>query len=113
LLRIFAIGVLGFNAIAARAEMSALDILQHFYRATGGSAWQRFEECDSAGTVVVLQKTGTIRYLEDLHSGGNRTDIEISALDIKQANGRTGIRIQQEIFSSPLRTIPSAPTTAI
>jgi len=91
LLRIFAIGVLGFNAIAARAEMSALDILQHFYRATGGSAWQRFEECDSAGTVVVLQKTGTIRYLEDLHSG-NRTDIEISALDIKQANGTDPIQ---------------------
>jgi hypothetical protein len=87
LLRIFAIVGLGFSAIAAKAEMSAQDILQHFYLATGGSAWQRFEECDSTGTVAFLQKTGTIRYIENLHSGGNRADIEISALDIKQANG--------------------------
>lgn len=87
LLRIFAILVLGFNAIAAKAEMSAQDILQRFYQATGGSAWQRFEACDSLGTVAFSQKTGTIRYIENLHSGGNRADIEISALDIKQANG--------------------------
>jgi Aspartyl protease/PDZ domain len=87
LLRIFAILVLGFNAIAAKAEMSAQDILQRFYQATGGSAWQRFEACNSLGTVAFLQKTGTIRYIENLHSGGNRADIEISALDIKQANG--------------------------
>jgi hypothetical protein len=73
LLRTFAIVVLGFNAIAAKAEISAQDMLQHFYRATGGSAWQRFEECDSAGTVAFLQKTGTIRYFENLHSGGNRS----------------------------------------
>jgi hypothetical protein len=87
LLRTFAIVVLGFNAIAANAEMSAPDILRHYYRATGGSAWQHFEECDSAGTVALLQKTGTIRYFENLHGGGNRADIEISALDIKQADG--------------------------
>ena len=49
LLRTLAILVLGFNAIPAKAEISAQDMLQHFYRATGGSAWQRFEECDSAG----------------------------------------------------------------
>jgi hypothetical protein len=73
LLRTFAIVVLGFNAIAAKAEISAQDMLQHFYRATGGSAWQRFEEFDSAGTVAFLQKTGTIRYFENLHSGGNRS----------------------------------------
>jgi len=83
---VFAIGLLGFSAIA-KAEMSAQDILQHFYRATGGSAWQRFEECDSAGTVTVSEKTGTIRYIENLRSGGNRADIEISALEGKRANG--------------------------
>ena len=87
LLRIFAILVLAFNTIAAKAEMSAQDILQDFYQATGGSAWQRFEECDSAGTVTFSQKNGAIRYIENLHSGGNRADIEISALDMKQANG--------------------------
>jgi Aspartyl protease/PDZ domain len=86
-LLIFAIVVFCCNAIAARAEVSARDILQHFYRAAGGRAWLRFEECDSAGTVTLAQKTGTIRYLENLHSGGNRADIEISALDIKQADG--------------------------
>jgi hypothetical protein len=86
-LRTFVIFVFGVSAIAANAEMSPQDILLRFYQATGGSAWQRFEECDSAGTVALLQKTGTIRYIENLHSGGNRADIEISALDIKQANG--------------------------
>ena len=92
LLRTFAIVVLGFIAIAGKAEMSARNILQHYYRATGGSAWQHFEECDSAGTVALLQKTGTVRYFENLHSGGNRADIEISALDIKQANGTAPIQ---------------------
>jgi predicted aspartyl protease len=86
---VFGIGAvvaLACHAMAAQAEISAQDILRHFYRATGGSAWQHFEECDSAGTVAFSQKTGTIRYLENLHSGGNRADIEISALDIKEAN---------------------------
>jgi hypothetical protein len=84
--------VLLFNAIVAKAEMSARDMLQHFYRATGGSAWQRFEECDSAGTVALSQKTGTMHSFENLHSGGNRADIEISALDIKEANGTDPIQ---------------------
>src|SRR5438270_13899757 len=59
LLWVFAIAVFGFNAIAAKAEVSAHDILQHFYRAAGGRAWQRFEECDSTGIVTLSQKTGT------------------------------------------------------
>jgi hypothetical protein len=42
LLRIFAVFVLGFNAISAKAEMSPHDILQHFYQTAGGSAWERF-----------------------------------------------------------------------
>jgi predicted aspartyl protease len=92
LLWVFAVVVFGFNTIAAKAETSAEDILQHFYRAAGGHAWQRFEGCDSAGTVTFLQKTGTIRYIENLHSGGNRADIEISALDTKQANGTDPIQ---------------------
>jgi hypothetical protein len=87
LLRTLAILALGFSAIAAKPETSPQDILQHFYRATGGRAWQRFEGCDSAGRVAFLQKTGTVRYIENLHTGGNRADIEISALEIKQANG--------------------------
>jgi Aspartyl protease/PDZ domain len=92
LLRTFAILMLGFSAIAAKAEISAQEMLQHFYRATGGRAWQRLEECDSAGTVALLQKTGTIRYFENLRSGGNRAEIEISALDIKQADGTDPIQ---------------------
>jgi hypothetical protein len=70
-----------------RPSLSVQTILQHFYRVTGGSAWQHFEECDSAGTITFLQKTGTIRYLENLHSGGNRSDVEITALGVKQADG--------------------------
>lgn len=92
LLRALAILVLGFNAIPAKAQISAHDMLQHFYRATGGSAWERFEECDSTGTVAFAQKTGTIRYSENLHSGGNRADMEIPALDIKQADGTDPIQ---------------------
>jgi predicted aspartyl protease len=87
LLWVFTIAVFGFNAIAAKAEVSAHDVLQHFYRAAGGRAWQRFEECDSTGTATLSQKTGTIRYIENLHSGANRADIEISGLGVKQANG--------------------------
>ena len=92
LLWAFAVVVLCFNAVAAKAEISAQDILRNFYRATGGHAWQRFEECDSTGMVSFLQKTGTIRYIENLRSGGNRADIEISALDIRQANGTDPIQ---------------------
>ncbi len=107
LLRTFAIVVLGFNAIAAKAEMSAQDILQHYYRATGGSAWQHFEECDSVGTVALLQKTGTIRYFENLHSGGNRADIEISALDIKQANGTAPIQNWHQDAAGDIQLSPA------
>jgi predicted aspartyl protease len=92
LLRIFGFLALGFRAIPATAEISAQDVLQHFYRADGGRAWQRFDECDSAGTVAFLQKTGTIRYFENLHHGGNRTEMEISALDVKQADGTDPIQ---------------------
>jgi gag-polyprotein putative aspartyl protease/PDZ domain len=92
LLCIFALVVSGFHTVAARAEISAQDILRHFYQATGGRAWQRFEECDSAGTVNLAEKTGTIRYIENLHNGSNRADIEISALDIKQANATDPIQ---------------------
>jgi opacity protein-like surface antigen len=73
--------------LSAQAKPSARDILQHFYRAAGGDAWQHLEECDSRGTINVSQKSGTIRYVENLQSGANRSDVEISALDIKNADG--------------------------
>ena len=87
LLWLFAAVLLCFNAKAAKAEPSAEAILQHFHRASGGDAWQRFEECDSAGTVAYLQKTGTIHYVENLRTGSNKGDVEIPALGIKQADG--------------------------
>jgi len=63
-----------------------------------------------------VQKTGTLRYFENLHSGGNRADMEIPALDIKQADGTDPIQNWHQDaggdISSPLRTIPSASTTA-
>lgn len=86
-LRLFAAVALCLSAIAAKAQPSAQAILQHFYQASGGGAWQHFEECDSTGTVTYLQKTGTIHYIEDLRSGGNTGAIEIPALNIKQADG--------------------------
>ena len=106
LLWVFAVVVLGFNAVAAKAETSAKDILQHFYRATGGHVWQRFEERDSTGTVTLLQKTGTIRYLENLHTGGNRADIEISALGIKQAHGTDPIQNWQQDAAGDIQLSP-------
>ena len=72
--------------LSAEVSPSAHDILQHFYRAAGGAS-QHFEECDSKGTITVSKKSGTIRYLENLQSGANRSDVEISALEMKQADG--------------------------
>ena len=76
-----------FSATAVKAEASAQAILQHFYRAAGGDAWKSFKECDSTGTITYLKKTGSIHYLENLRTGGNRGDIEIPGLNIKQADG--------------------------
>ena len=73
-------------------------VLQRFYRATGGSAWQRFEECDSRGKVALSQKTGTMRYFENLHQRLPE-DIVFSALSdtlgwdpIHEAFGKLGNR---------------------
>jgi len=79
--------VLCLGATIAKAESSAQAILRHFYLATGGDAWQRFEECDSTGDITYLQKTGTVHYIEDLHTGANISDIKIPALGIKQTDG--------------------------
>ena len=75
------------GASAANAEPSAHAILQHFYEATSADAWQHFEQCDSTGTPTYQQKTGTFRYIEDLHSGANTGTVDIPALNIKQADG--------------------------
>jgi len=74
-------------ALDAQAQPSAQAILQRFYQAAGGSAWQHFEECDSEGTATVAGKTGNLRYVEDLRSGANVSQVEIKALDVKQADG--------------------------
>ena len=75
------------RALAAQGQQSAQVILRHFYQAAGGSAWQRYEECDSEGTATVAGKTGSLHYVEDLRSGANVFQIEIAALDVKQADG--------------------------
>ncbi len=75
------------RALAAQGQPSAQAILQRFYQAAGGSAWQHYEECDSEGTATVAAKTGSLRYIEDLHSGANVSEVEIRALDVKQADG--------------------------
>jgi hypothetical protein len=75
------------RALAAQGQPSAQAILHRFYQAAGGSAWQHFEECDSEGTATVAGKTGSLRYIEDLHSGANVSQAEIRALDVKQADG--------------------------
>jgi hypothetical protein len=74
-------------AAGAQAHESAQAILDHFYQAAGGSAWTHFEECDSEGTATIAGKTGSLRYVEDLSSGANVSQVEIPALDVKQADG--------------------------
>lgn len=76
----------------ANTDQSAQAILQHFYQASGGRTWQQFEECDSEGTISILQKSGAIRYFENLRSGGNRAEIEIPALDVKETNGNDPVQ---------------------
>jgi hypothetical protein len=75
------------HAHAAQGESRAQAVLQHFYLAAGGRAWQQYEECDSEGKATVGGKTGSLRYIEDLHSGANVSQAEIPALDVKQADG--------------------------
>jgi Aspartyl protease/PDZ domain len=84
---VFTIFFTCFFSLAAEGQQSAQAILQHFYQAGGGSAWQRYEECDSEGTATIGEKTGSLHYIEDLHSGGNVSQAEIRALDVKQADG--------------------------
>lgn len=75
------------SALAAQDRSSAQAILQHFYQASGGNAWQHYEECDSEGTATVAGKTGSLRYVEDLQRGANVSQIEIPALVVKEADG--------------------------
>jgi hypothetical protein len=75
------------DAHAARSEPSVQAVLHHFYQAAGGSAWQHYEECDSEGMPTVADKTGSLHYIEDLRSGANVSQVEIPALDVKQADG--------------------------
>ncbi len=75
------------STAAASAGKSAQALLKHFYQASGGAAWQHYSEIDSEGSITAFQKTGSLRYVEDLRSGANRSAIEIAALGIKQASG--------------------------
>ncbi len=86
-LTIFCFCFFNGRPLTAQGQPSAEAILQRFYQAAGGSAWQRYEECDSEGTATVAAKTGSLRYIEDLRSGANVSQVEIRALDVKQADG--------------------------
>ena len=79
--------LLSSGLLAAQDQPSAQSILHHFYEATGGSAWQNYEECDSDGIATVAGGSGRLRYIEDLRSGANVSQAEIPALDVKQADG--------------------------
>jgi hypothetical protein len=75
------------RALAEQGKPSAQAILQHFYLAAGGNAWQHYDELTSEGTASVSGKNGSLRYVEDLHSGATVSRVEIPALDVKQADG--------------------------
>jgi hypothetical protein len=97
----------------AKAETSAQAILQHFYQASGGSAWQHFEECDSTGTVTYLQKTGTIHYIEDLRSGANTGAIDIPELNIKQADGNDPAQVWHQDAAGDIQLSSAADSVNI
>ena len=86
-LTIFCFCFFNGRPLTAQEQPSAEAILQRFYQAAGGSAWQHYEECDSEGTATFAAKTGSLRYIEDLRSGANVSQVEIRALDVKQADG--------------------------
>jgi hypothetical protein len=89
---IFLSVALALMPTTAQAQVSPLAVLQHFYESTGGNNWQRFDECESTGTVSYSHKAGTIRYLEDLRHGGNRAEVEIPDLGVKQTDGNDPIQ---------------------
>ena len=86
-LTIFSFCFINGCPLAAQGQSSAQAILQRFYQAAGGSIWKQYEECDSEGTATITAKAGSLRYVEDLHSGANVSQLEIRALDVKQADG--------------------------
>lgn len=75
------------RALAAQGQPSAQAILQRFYQAACGSVSRHYEQCDSEGAATVAAKTGSLCYIEDLHSGANVSQAEIRALDVKQTDG--------------------------
>jgi predicted metalloprotease with PDZ domain len=77
---------------AAQAQPTAQAVVQHFYQAADGVAWQQYEECDSEGTAAVAGKTGSLRYVEDLRSGANVSQEEIQALDPGRPGAQAGIQ---------------------
>jgi Aspartyl protease/PDZ domain len=94
---------------AAQGQPSAQDILQRFYQAAGGGAWQHYEECDSEGTATVTAKTGSLRYVEDLHSGANVSRAEIQALDVKQADGNGPMQSWHQDADGDIQLNPDSP----
>jgi hypothetical protein len=82
--------IAGFCSIApahAEPHISASRILERFYRATGGDEWKLYEECDSAGSVTFSGKKGSLHTIENLRDGGNRAEVQIPDLGVKQADG--------------------------
>ena len=87
LLAFLALFVSASGAFAQAQTHSATEILQRAREATGGDAWNQFEECVSDGTITVAGKSGELHIAENLRTGANASRAEIPELGVHQANG--------------------------
>jgi hypothetical protein len=92
--------------IAQTQTHSAAEILQRAREATGGDAWNQFEECVSEGTITVAGKTGSIRIAENLRTGANTARADIPDLGVRQANGTSPQGSWQQDDAGNIRLLP-------
>jgi hypothetical protein len=78
-------------AFAQASAPSARQILDSVRRATGGAAWNQVVESISEGTFQVVvdgqEKSGAIRYVEDLRTGANTSSIKVPSLNFRRTAG--------------------------
>jgi hypothetical protein len=87
----FAILLSTFAAVATAFSQthapSAHEILANVRVATGGSAWNRFSECDAEGEFRYAGKIGTYHAVANLGTGENIWRVQIPDAGVNQAHG--------------------------
>lgn len=93
---------------ADHSSSNAEAILHRFYKVSGGGAWKHAAECDSAGTVQIAGKTGSLHYRENLRTGANVAYVDVPGLNLKQANGNDLSQSWQQNESGDIQLTSSA-----